>query len=89
MAPIKKVSIPRLELCAALHLAKLFHKVNLILQFEVNNVVLFSDSTVTLSWIKSSPHKWKTFVANRVSMIQDLSPNCTEGMFDLKIILLT
>ncbi|KAJ8975726.1 hypothetical protein NQ317_004190 [Molorchus minor] len=29
------------------------------------------DSTVTLSWIRSSPHKWKTFVSSGISHIQD------------------
>ncbi|XP_076382761.1 uncharacterized protein LOC143260621 [Megalopta genalis] len=31
------------------------------------------DSTITLAWLRSSPNKWKTFVANRVSQIQGLT----------------
>ena len=29
----------------------------------------WTDSTVTLAWIKSDPHKWKQFVGNIVAEI--------------------
>ncbi len=32
----------------------------------------WSDSTVTLDWIRGKPNQWKTFVGNRVSEIQDI-----------------
>uniref|UniRef100_A0A6P7H6Y5 Uncharacterized protein LOC114345087 n=1 Tax=Diabrotica virgifera virgifera TaxID=50390 RepID=A0A6P7H6Y5_DIAVI len=36
----------------------------------------WSDSQIALSWIKSSPHRWKTFVSNWVSYIQErISPD--------------
>ena len=35
----------------------------------------FSDSTVALAWIAGEPHRWKTFVGNRVSEIQDIIPS--------------
>ncbi|GFX63436.1 integrase catalytic domain-containing protein [Trichonephila clavipes] len=34
---------------------------------------MWTDSTITLAWIKTEPHKLKTFVSNRVAEIQALS----------------
>lgn len=38
----------------------------------INNTLAFSDSTITLAWIHSSPHRWQTFIANRTSAIQEI-----------------
>ncbi|XP_074028529.1 uncharacterized protein [Leptinotarsa decemlineata] len=77
VSPLKTLSIPKLELSAACLLADLLFFVIKIFdkQIPVSNIFAWSDSSTTLSWIRSSPHKWKTFVSNRVSRIQDkLSP---------------
>ncbi|GFU78374.1 speckle-type POZ protein-like B [Trichonephila clavipes] len=34
---------------------------------------MWTDSTIALAWIKTEPHKLKTFVSNRVAEIQTLS----------------
>ncbi|GFU01283.1 integrase catalytic domain-containing protein [Nephila pilipes] len=34
-----------------------------------HTAVLWSDSTVALSWIKGDPNRWKTFVCNRTTEI--------------------
>ncbi|XP_018404101.1 PREDICTED: uncharacterized protein LOC108780784 [Cyphomyrmex costatus] len=49
---------------------KLFSSVNHVLSNRINSVSFWTDSTITLSWIKTSPHKLKTHVANRVADIQ-------------------
>lgn len=76
VSPVKPLSIARLELCAAELLAKLIRRVHDTYnpRYNICEVYAFTDSKVTLCWLNSSPHRWQTFVANRVVKALDNLP---------------
>ncbi|XP_025268215.1 uncharacterized protein LOC112639179 [Camponotus floridanus] len=71
---IKPVTLPRLELCAASLLMRLAQHLRSSLNLPSTSVYLWSDSRVVLHWIKGHASRWKTYVANRVSLIQQRLP---------------
>ncbi|XP_059053907.1 uncharacterized protein LOC131848156 [Achroia grisella] len=69
VAPIKQISVPRLELCGAVLVTRLLVEVAEVLGIPKKDIRAWTDSTVVLAWLNSHPSKWQTFVANRVSEI--------------------
>ncbi|KAL5500691.1 hypothetical protein EMCRGX_G012286 [Ephydatia muelleri] len=74
VAPVGEQTIPRLELLAALLLAKMISSVHHTLetQLTLQAPLCFTDSTVALGWIRSQNKDWKQFVQNRVNSIRKL-----------------
>ena len=70
VATINKVSLPRLELLAAVVNARLLKFVLDTLPIEASSVVCWTDSMVALHWVKGKSSRWKPFVANGVAEIQ-------------------
>ncbi|GFY06856.1 uncharacterized protein TNCV_482601 [Trichonephila clavipes] len=71
----ESLTIPRLELCAAVLLAKLVKRVVAALQLETAELYLWSDLMIVLAWLRKEPMDLETFVQNRVTEIQELYPN--------------
>ncbi|XP_050295695.1 uncharacterized protein LOC126735671 [Anthonomus grandis grandis] len=72
ISPLKRIWVPRLELCGAGLLANLLSEVIKCYSSKVafDKVYGWCDSKTVIAWIKSSPHRWKNFVSNRVTQIQ-------------------
>ncbi|GFT73378.1 integrase catalytic domain-containing protein [Nephila pilipes] len=68
-APLKELTLPKLELMAALIASTLEKKLTKLFP-KIRKVFLWSNSIVVLHWFKGSAHNWKPFVAIRVTEIQ-------------------
>ncbi|XP_076032233.1 uncharacterized protein LOC143020014 [Oratosquilla oratoria] len=73
VAPIKGVTIPRLEISAAVEAAKLDVVVRRELDIPLLKSNFWSDSTIALAYIQNETRRFKTFVANRVTVIRQIS----------------
>ncbi|KAL0803272.1 hypothetical protein ABMA28_017250 [Loxostege sticticalis] len=73
VAPLKVMSIPRLELQAAVMGARMSRHLQQCELVSLSKVTLWSDSKTVLSWLKSDSGRFKPFVAHRVSEVTELT----------------
>lgn len=73
VAPLKEVTIPRLELLAAMIASEQIEAITEACEFKDADVTLWSDSLIVLSWIKNHLSELKAFVSNRVQKIQEIT----------------
>ena len=70
MAPLKSVTIPRLELTAATVSAKLGAMLTEELKIPNLADAYWSDSMITLGYIQNDVKRFRVFVSNRVQKIR-------------------
>ena len=73
LAPIKTVTLPRLELCSALVGARMSKLILHELDIPIERTFYWADSMLALQYIHSTSNRYKIYVANRVTEIHELS----------------
>ncbi|XP_027004017.2 uncharacterized protein LOC113643787 [Tachysurus fulvidraco] len=74
VAPLKIISIPRLELSAAVTSAKMSVMLKAELEIKIDEEFFWTDSQVVLAYINNEARRFNVFVANRVQLIRE----CTD-----------
>ena len=71
LAPVKEISIPKLELTVAVISVKLSPAIRDELDLVVNKSVYWTDSTSVLKCIHNQTKRFHTFESNRLTIIHD------------------
>ena len=71
LAHVKPMTVPRLELSAAVLAVKLDRTLREEIEISIDRSVFWTDSTVVLQYIRKENRKFQTFVANRLAVIHD------------------
>ena len=73
VAPLKKLTLPKLELAGVWLLAKLPNKVRSTLDLNLSQLYAWSNSQIVLAWLDGSSLKLQTFVSNHVTQIMEFT----------------
>ena len=76
LAPLKTLSVPRLELSAALTATKLDELIRKHFELHTIDSMFWTDSEIVLAYIRNESRRFHVFVANRVSQIRQTSEAC-------------
>ena len=76
VAPLKVITIPRLELAAATMSVRVNAMLERILNIPIQDVIYWTDSTTVLRYIRNDRSRYHTYVANRLTVIRDGSSPC-------------
>ena len=70
VTPIKTITIPRLELTAAVVSVKVSEVVKRELEYNITKELFWTDSQIILGYIGNDTRRFHTYVANRVEQIR-------------------
>ena len=73
IAPARRITIPRMELCGAVIAVKLRKTIEQEIDIEFDRVMHITDSTIVRNQIESDSHEFATFTGNRIAEIQSKS----------------
>ena len=73
LSPLKPVTIPRLELSAAVLSTRLDAMIQDELEIPVDDSIFWTDSTCVIRYLENEEKRFTTFVANRVAAIREQS----------------
>lgn len=71
VAPLKSITIPRLELTAAALSVRVNQMVIRALEIPIQKIFFWTDSTTVIRYIRNERTRFHTFVANRLAVIHD------------------
>ncbi|XP_063383582.1 uncharacterized protein LOC134669897 [Cydia fagiglandana] len=73
VCPLKVLSVPRLELTAAVIGVRLAETIKKEQRYDVKRTIYWTDSRVLLGWIKDDARNYKPFVSHRLAEIAEKS----------------
>ena len=71
VAPLKPVTIPRLELTAVVCSVRISQQIHRELEYRIDEDFYWTDSRVVLGYLSKESRRFHVFVSNRVQEIQD------------------
>jgi hypothetical protein len=87
--PLKKVTLPNLELIVALVGNRLLNYFGRETGHDTTQATRWSGSSVALGWIRNDPASWKTFVSKFITEIQTYTSPLSENIAQERKIRLT
>ena len=72
-SPVRSISIPRLELKAAIFSVKMYRVLMDKLTYKISGAPFWTDSQTTLQSVKNDSKRFQTYVANRVIEIREVT----------------
>lgn len=72
-APPKVISVPRLELQAAVLAVRLKNAISTMHDIKIESYCIWTDSRTVIQWVRSDRVNFRPFVAHRIAEIQDES----------------